>query len=146
MLILNKFQYQNKHSFRKTCLKYFAGYVNHDDVRLPKLNGNVKYFERTRYSKLMLEEKHKRILENIAQYGVKLKILLENILTFTTSYKDVIKTDSHNKGLPPEKTQAIAQTIITPNLVFKSRENYYPQSFLEKCKHKIEEDIIKRCM
>ena len=83
--------------------------------RLPKSNGNVKYFENTRYNTLIIKERHKNMLAKMVKYGVKLKILLKILKILPL----------HNKGLPPEKTLYIAQTIILTNLVFKYK-NCYP--------------------
>ena len=59
------------------------------------------------------------------------------------SHENLIKTNIHNKKLPPKKSLCLAHTITLLDLVFQSDKNYYPKTFLEECKHKFNEEIMK---
>ena len=77
-------------------------------------------------------------------------MLLEKILTLKydeymtviQSYRDEIKTDFNEEGLPPEKTKSITSTILIDS-VFRIDKTCYPQELLEECKHKIKEKTVK---
>ena len=51
------------------------------------------------------------------------------------SYNGKINTNFHNNEIPKEDSQRICLSVILINSVFRTGYNYYPQVFLEECKH-----------
>ena len=51
------------------------------------------------------------------------------------AYADIITTNFHNKTMPKVKAPRKCLSIIMLDLVIKSDEKYYPQTFSEECKH-----------
>ena len=44
-------------------------------------------------------------------------------------------TNFHNKKMPKEKAPSKCLSIIMLDSVIKANKKYYPQTFLEECKH-----------
>ena len=97
----------------KIC-QFFVSYKNHVDemsaldFKLSKLKGHVKNFEDN--MSVLLEGKHKKILEGYYKISSKTKCVIKKILTLNLSCKNVIKTYFHYNELS-EKFVCIAHTI-----------------------------------
>ena len=50
-------------------------------------------------------------------------------------YNGKIKTNFHNNKIPKESCQCICLLVILIDSVFRTDKNYYPEVFLEECKH-----------
>ena len=63
------------------------------------------------------------------------------------SYKGKININFHNiihiNRIPKEGSQYICLSVILFDSIFKTGKNYYPQGFLEECKHVIKEKKIE---
>ena len=57
------------------------------------------------------------------------------IKTKIKTYSDIIITNVHNKKIPKEKLPCKCLSIIMLDSAIESDEKYYPQRFLEECKH-----------
>ena len=55
--------------------------------------------------------------------------------TKTKTYKNEIKTDFHDEGLPPEETPCLTYSLVLLDSVYKSDKSYYRQQLLEKCNY-----------
>ena len=69
--------------------------------------------------------------ESKPTYGYNDKYIKTKIKT----YSDIILTNVHNKKIPKEKLPCKCLSIIMLDSVIESDEKYYPQTFLEECKH-----------
>ena len=69
-------------------------------------------------------------------YGDDVKYVKTKIKTYAGS----IITNFHNKKIPKEKAPCKCLSIIMIDSVIKANNKYYPQTFLEECKH-IQEKI-----
>ena len=58
-------------------------------------------------------------------------------------YADSIVTNFHNKKMPKEKSQCKCLSVIILDSVIKANKKYYPQTFLEECKHAQEKTKIE---
>ena len=54
-------------------------------------------------------------------------------------YNGKINTNFHNNKIPKEGSQCICQSVVLIDSVYKKDKNYYPEVFLEECKHVIKE-------
>ena len=54
-------------------------------------------------------------------------------------YEGQINTNFHENKVPKEGSQYICLSVILIDSVFRTGKNYYPQVFLEECKH-----VVKR--
>ena len=59
------------------------------------------------------------------------------------SYNGIINTNFHNNKIPKESSQFICLSVILIDSVFKTGKSYYPQVFLEECKHAVKEKKMR---
>ena len=121
----------SKHYIGKKCFEYFIGYVNHsnDDkkpllISLHKLNRFIKSFEKVECMSVLLEEKHEDILNKYIErrnritdlfgkdFDVEVILTAKYISTKMMPFEDEIRTDTHDDGLPLEKTPCATHSII----------------------------------
>ena len=90
------------------------------------------------YTKIweITEQLMKINFESNPVYGDDVKYIKTKIKTYAGS----IITNFHNKKMPKEKASCKCLSIIMIDSVIKANKNYYPQTFLEKCKY-IQEKI-----
>ena len=70
------------------------------------------------------------------------KNLIENLYTrknIIKSYNGKTNRYFYNNKIPVESSQYICLSVILINSVFRIGNNYYPQVFLEECKHVVKE-------
>ena len=136
-------------------LIYFVGY-NDNDVTRPlclkfsKMTGYVNEFNENkntitmslRVNKEQLFKKYNKIWEKVEKlmridfeskpvYGDDDKYIKTKIKIYAGS----VITNFHNKKMPKEKVPCKCLSIIMLDSVIESDEKYYPQTFLEECKH-----------
>ena len=83
-----------------------------------------------------IEKLMKINFESNPVYGDDVKYIKTKIKTYAGS----IITNFHNKKMPKEKAPCKCLSIIMIDSVIKANKKYYPQTFLEECKH-IQEKI-----
>ena len=77
-------------------------------------------------------EKLMRIyFESKPTYGYDDKYIKSKIKT----YADIVITNFHNKNISKERVPSNGLSIIMLDSVIESDGKYYPQTFLEECKH-----------
>ena len=55
-----------------------------------------------------------------------------------------INTNFHNNKIPKEGSQFICLSVLLIDSVLRTGKNYYPQVFLDKCKHVVKEKKIPK--
>ena len=78
-------------------------------------------------------EYHKKVLNSEPVYNEK------NLKAKIKSNNGKINTHFHNNKIPNKDSQYICLSAILFDFVFKTSKNYYPQVFLEECKHVVKE-------
>ena len=111
-----------KHCIGEACWKYFVSYVNHFNnetkhvlIKLSKLSGSVKSFEKVKLYYLCFK-KNKDILNEYAEIWNSIKDLIGKYFDVEVihdykyksakikDFKDEIRTAFHDEGLPAEET------------------------------------------
>ena len=60
-----------------------------------------------------------------------------------TANVNTINTNFHDNKTPKEGYHCICLSVILINLVYRKDKNYYPQAFLEECKHVVKKKTSK---
>ena len=66
------------------------------------------------------------------------------VKTKIKSSEGKIKINFHDDKVPKEGSQYICLSVILIGFVFRAGKNYYPQAFLEECKHVVKEKKIPK--
>ena len=154
---INKIVVSNKVSFGKEAFKYFIGYKDAKKVRplcifLLKMSAHRKDFDEIEYKSFLIKNnellgKYKEIWEKVKNITKKEfdsePVYNEKYLKAKIkSYNGKINTNFHDNKIPKEGSQFICLSVILIDSVFRTGKNYYPQVFLEECKHVIKEKSI----
>ena len=65
------------------------------------------------------------------------------IKTKIKTYSDIIIKNFRNNKIPKEKVPCKCLSVIMLDSVIESDQKYYPQTFLEECKHVLEKIKFK---
>ena len=150
-----------KHCIGEACWKYF-GYVNHFNnetkhvlIKLSKLSGSVKSFEKVKLYYLCFK-KNKDILNAYAEIWNSIKDLIGKYIDVEVihcnkynsakinPFNYELRTAFHDEGLPVEETPWTAHSIILVDLIYRTNKSYYPQVILEECKYMVKNETTKR--
>ena len=139
-----------KVSFGKKGFKYCINYNNARKIRplyifLPKMNAYRRDFDETKYKPFL--KKDCELLEEYNELWEKVKISINKdfdsepvcnekyLKAKMKTYNGKIKTNFHNNKIPNKGCQCICLLVILIDSVFRTDKNYYPEVFLEECKH-----------
>ena len=136
-------------------IEYFIGYNGDDDairplcIKFPQMIRRVLYFDS--YKKMSFKVTHKKLLQSYAKIWEKVINLMDikldsepvysdddkYIKTKIKIYRDKVNINFQKKKVPKENSSHKYLSLIMLDSVIKASKKYYPQTFLERCKHEV---------
>ena len=152
-----------KHCIGEACWKYFVSYVNHFNnetkhvlIKLSKLSGSVKSFEKVKLYYLCFK-KNKDILNEYAEIwnsivkdliGKYIDVEVIHCNKYNSAkinpFNYELRTAFHDEGLSVEETPWTGHSIILVDSIYRRNKSYYPEVILEECKYMVKTEITKR--
>ena len=149
-------------SYGKDSSKYFIGYRRKDNafssllcVKLPQIVAYIKYFDKnSKYMNLLANDE--KILKKYSDIWNEIKSLIKKefnsepvyndkyIKTKIKIYNDKVYTNFQHNKIPKDNEYCACLSVILLDSIFvNSNKEYYPQIFLEECKHAMKDRKIK---
>ena len=159
---IRRIKVSDKKSYSKDSFKYFIGYRHEGNtfpsplcIKLPEMNFDTKYFDKNnKYINLLVSDK--KILEKYSEIWNKIKRLIKKefnsepvyndkyIKTKIKIYNDKVYTNFQHNKIPKDNEYCACLSVILLDSIFvNSNKEYYPQIFLEECKHAMKDRKIK---